>query len=43
MRRRMRMSVDWLPGRWSYFAIGFDFGEFRLYLWIAEIKVWRSY
>ncbi len=43
MRRRIRMSIDWLPRRWPYFAIGFEFGEFRLYLWIAEIKIWRSY
>lgn len=43
MKRRLRMSVDWFPRRWPYFAIGFDRDEFHLYLWIVEIEVWRSY
>ncbi len=43
MKRRLRMSVDWFPRRLPYFAIGFDLGEFKLYLWIVEIEIWRSY
>ena len=43
MKKRMRCDVKWFPRRAPYFAIGFDMGEFRLYLWFVEIEVWRSY
>lgn len=42
MRNRLRFDVKWLPRRAPYFAIGFDSGEFRLYLWVVEIEVWRG-
>lgn len=43
MKIRLRCDVKWFPRRAPYFAIGFDMGEFRLYLWFVEIEVWRSY
>lgn len=43
MKLRPRIAVEWFPRRWPYFAIGFDRGEFHLYLWIVEIEIWRSY
>lgn len=43
MKKRLRMSVQWLPRKLPYFGIGFDLGEFRLYLWIVEIEIWKSY
>jgi hypothetical protein len=43
MRKRLKFDVKWLPRKAPYLAIGFDRGEFHLYLWIVEIEVWRSY
>lgn len=43
MRRRIRFSVEWFPRRAPYFVIGFDMGEFKLYLWLVEVEVWRGY
>jgi len=43
MKQRTRVSVQWFSRRWPYFAIGFDLNEFKLYLWIVEIEIWRSY
>ena len=42
-KRELKVLVKWLPRRLPYLACGFDMGEFRLYLWIVEIEVWRSY
>ena len=43
MRKRLRFDVKWLPRKAPYPAIGFEMGEFRLYLWFVEVDVWRSY
>ena len=43
MRKRLRFDVKWLPRKAPYLAIGFEMGEFWLYLWFVEIEVWRSY
>ena len=32
--------MKWFPRRWPYFAVGFDRGEFWLYLWFVEVDVW---
>ena len=43
MKKRLRCDVKWFPRRRPYFAVGFDRGEFYLYLWFVEVDVWRSY
>jgi len=43
MRNKLRFEVKWLPRRAPYFAIGFDSGEFRLYLWVVDIEAWWGY
>ena len=43
MRKRWFCEVQWFKRRWPIFSIGFDRGEFWLYLWFVEVDVWRSY
>lgn len=42
MRLRPRIAVEWFPRRWPYFAIGFDRGEFHLYLTLRYFGQRRS-
>lgn len=43
MRKRLKFDVKWLPRKAPYLAIGFEMGEFRLYLWLVDIEVWWGY
>ena len=43
MRKRLRCDVKWFPRKAPYFAIGFEQGDFHIYLWFVEIEFWRSY
>ena len=42
MKKRFRADVHWFPRRAPYFAIGFEAGEFRLYLWFVRVEIWVS-
>lgn len=43
MKRKIRYSIEWFPRKAPFFAIGFEQGDFRIYLWIVEIVFWRSF
>ncbi len=45
MRKALHFTAEWLPRKWSCFAVGFVSGgnEFVLHLWLACFRIRWGY